>query len=92
MFPKPNSPTELRHLPTAPPKSSSTHNGVLEALSLVLLLELLDLLQGEEGSAAAAHWLLWVRLAPLIKRLRVPALHVQPQILPVLGHEVAHVA
>ena len=66
-----------------------THDGVLEALGLVLLLEILDLLYGEEGPAASAHRLLRVVLAPLLERLRVPALHVQPQVLPVFGHEVA---
>lgn len=70
-----------------------THNGVLQGLScVVLLFELLDLLQGKEGPASPPGRLLGVSRTPLLKRLRVATLHVQTQVLPVLGHEVAHVA
>lgn len=57
----------------------------------VLLLQLLDLLKGEEGSAAAGP-LLRVVLHPLLKLLRVAALDVETQVLLVLGGEVAEVA
>ena len=71
-----------------------THDGVLQARRrlLLLLLELLDLLQGEEGLAAAARRLLGVRGAPDLEGLGVAALHVQPQVLAVLGGEVAQAA
>lgn len=69
-----------------------THYGVVQALRLVLLLELLDLLQGEEGSSAAPHGLLGVVLAPLLVQLRVLAAHVLPQVLAVLRREVALLA
>ena len=73
---------------------SGTHDGVRHSGRhvLLLLLEVLDLLQGEEGLAAAAHRLLGVRGAPDLEGLRVAALHVQPQVLPVLGGEVAQAA
>lgn len=54
----------------------------------VLLLQLLDLLQGEEGAAAAGR-LLGVPLRPLLEGVGVAALHVQAQVLLVLGGEVA---
>ena len=75
-------------------RSSGTHDGVLHSRRhvLLLLLEVLDLLQGEEGLAAPAHRLLGVRGAPDLEGLRVAALHVQPQVLPVLGGEVAQAA
>lgn len=53
----------------------------------MLLLQLLDLLQGEEG-AAAAGWLLRVLLCPLLEGVGMAALHVQAQVLLVLGGEV----
>lgn len=53
----------------------------------VLLLQLLDLLQGEEG-ATAAGWLLRVPLSPLLKGVSVAAVHVEAQVLLVLGSEV----
>ena len=58
----------------------------------MLLLELLNLLQGKEGAAAAADRLLGVAGAPLLEGLCVATLHVQAQVLPVPRHEVAHVA
>lgn len=71
----------------------ATHNGVLQGLRFVVLLfELLDLLQGEEWPASPPGRLVRVSRTPLLKLLRVAALHVQAQVLPVLGHEVAHVA
>lgn len=55
-----------------------THNGVLQGLRfIVLLLELLDLLQGKEGPASPPGRLLGVSHAPLVKRLRVATLHMQ---------------
>lgn len=75
-----------------PEVHARTYDGALQALGLVLLFELLDLLQGEEGSPAPPHRLLWVGLAPLVQLLGVTALNMQPQVLPVLRHEVAHVA
>lgn len=53
----------------------------------VLLLQLLDLLQGEEGAAAAGR-LLGVPLCPLLKGVGVAAVHVEAQVLLVLGGEV----
>lgn len=53
----------------------------------MLLLQLLDLLQGEEG-AAAGGWLLGVALRPFLKGVSVAAVHVEPQVLLVLGGEV----
>lgn len=56
----------------------------------MLLFELLYLLQGEEGSASPPHWLLRVSHRPLFKSLGMATLHMQTQILPMLGHEVTH--
>lgn len=53
----------------------------------VLLLQLLDLLQGEEGAAAAGR-LLGVSLCPLLEGVSVAAVHVEAQVLLVLGGEV----
>lgn len=53
----------------------------------MLLLQLLDLLQGEEGAAAAGR-LLGVPLCPLLKGVGVAAVHVEAQVLLVLGGEV----
>lgn len=70
-----------------------TYNGVLQGLTFVVLLfELLDLLQGKEGPASSPSRLLGVSRRPLLKCLWVATLHVQAQVLPVLGHKVAHVA
>lgn len=80
-----------------PPGAVATHgragHGVLGGrLALaVLLLQLLDLLKGEEGAAAAGP-LLWMVLHPLLKLLRVAALDMETQVLLVLGGEVAEVA
>lgn len=57
----------------------------------VLLLQLLDLLQREEGAAAAGR-LLRVPLCPLLEGVSVAALHMQAQVLLVLGGEVAELA
>lgn len=57
----------------------------------MLLLQLLNLLQGEEGAAAAGR-LLGVPLCPLLKGVGVAALHVQAQVLLVLGGEVTELA
>lgn len=57
----------------------------------MLLFELLYLLQGEEGSTAFPDWLLWVGHAPVLKGLWVATLHMETEVLPVLGHEVAHI-
>lgn len=57
----------------------------------MLLFQLLDLLQGEEGFSALLYRLLRVSLTPLLKGFRVTALHVLPNVLPMPGHEVAHV-
>jgi len=57
----------------------------------VLLLQLLDLLQGEEGAAAAGR-LLGVPLRPLLEGVGVAAVHVQAQVLLVLGGEVTELA
>ena len=56
----------------------------------MLLFELLYLLQGEEGFASPPDGLLGVRHRPLVKRLSVATLHVETQVLPVLGGEVTH--
>lgn len=71
-----------------------THNCVLQILCVIrlLLFELLDLLQRKERPAAPPDGLLGVCHGPLVKRLRVAALYVQAQVLPVLGREVAHFA
>lgn len=53
----------------------------------VLLLQLLNLLQGEEG-AATAWRILGVHLCPLLEGLGVAAVHMEPQVLLVLGGEV----
>lgn len=59
---------------------------------MLLLLQLLDLLQGEEGFAPPLHSLLGVCHRPLLEVLGVATLHVQAQVLSVLGHEVTHAA
>ena len=57
----------------------------------VLLLQLLNLLQGEEGAAAAGR-LLGVPLCPLLEGVGVAAVHVEAQVLLVLGGEVTELA
>lgn len=57
----------------------------------MLLLQLLDLLQGEEG-AAAGGGLLGVAPPPLLEAAGVPAPHMQPQVLLVPRAEVAVLA
>lgn len=57
----------------------------------VLLLQLLNLLQGEEG-AAAAWRLLRVPLCPLLEGVSVAAVHVEAQVLLVLRGEVTELA
>lgn len=57
----------------------------------VLLLQLLNLLQGKEGAAAAGR-LLGVPLCPLLKGVSMAAVHVEAQVLLVLGGEVTELA
>lgn len=81
-----------KHREELGPASHGTHRWAGLWLSrclhlAVLLLQLLDLLQGEEGAAAAGR-LLGVPLCPLLEGVGVAALHMQAQVLLVLGGEV----